>query len=442
MQRELDQLGEQIVEVVEDEHGMPLSAGRKRRTIAGSLKRALRKRDGTCTFPGCTHRIFLEDHHIRHWADGGETSLANALLLCSVHHRHVRHQQRHLRGHHLRLVGMPAQRRYADLADRVPAGGEPGGERRRRRLGAVGRRGPERDAQLVQLGGLAERSERVAGDVAVALALLPRGREAGVVDDARDGDRPRRTMRGLHEQRRIATGAEQADRAALEQHRAGRRRPGARLAAEHVELQRAEVLDDEQLQRLPGAGGPHARGTVTVRVRGLATVRCRGVTAVGVRGITAVSAGGVAAVQVQEAAVHAVHAGAVVRARHSISATRRRRAHDDRAAALGGGDAGASPDGGDGGGGDVAVAVELERGVGGAAGEVARRDLAAQHRAGAEHGAEADEADREREDHGDQAAAHGAQIAEQLAPADAARASHGRPAGPGARRRPGGRRRA
>ncbi|HEX2689720.1 MAG TPA: DUF222 domain-containing protein, partial [Kofleriaceae bacterium] len=78
-----------VVEVIEDEHGVPLSVGRKRRTIAGALKRALHKRDKTCTYPGCTHRIFLEGHHIQHWADGGETSLGNTALLCSLHHRHV-----------------------------------------------------------------------------------------------------------------------------------------------------------------------------------------------------------------------------------------------------------------------------------------------------------------------------------------------------------------
>jgi hypothetical protein len=37
----------------------------------------------------CTNRIFLEGHHIQHWADGGETSLRNTTLLCSLHHRHV-----------------------------------------------------------------------------------------------------------------------------------------------------------------------------------------------------------------------------------------------------------------------------------------------------------------------------------------------------------------
>jgi len=78
-----------VVEVIEDEHGAPLSVGRKRRTITGPLKRALHTRDKTCTFPGCTNRLFLEGHHIKHWADGGETALNNATLMCSYHHQFV-----------------------------------------------------------------------------------------------------------------------------------------------------------------------------------------------------------------------------------------------------------------------------------------------------------------------------------------------------------------
>jgi hypothetical protein len=78
-----------VVEILEDEQGAPLSVGRKRRTIAGALRRALHRRDRSCTFPGCTNRLFLEGHHIQHWADGGETSLSNTALLCSLHHRHV-----------------------------------------------------------------------------------------------------------------------------------------------------------------------------------------------------------------------------------------------------------------------------------------------------------------------------------------------------------------
>ncbi len=29
---------------------------------------------------------FVDAHHVRHWAEGGETSVANTLLLCSHHH--------------------------------------------------------------------------------------------------------------------------------------------------------------------------------------------------------------------------------------------------------------------------------------------------------------------------------------------------------------------
>jgi hypothetical protein len=78
-----------VIEVIEDDQGVPLSVGRKRRTIAGSIKRALLRRDTSCAYPGCANRTFLEGHHIKHWADGGETTLDNGLLLCSHHHRFV-----------------------------------------------------------------------------------------------------------------------------------------------------------------------------------------------------------------------------------------------------------------------------------------------------------------------------------------------------------------
>ncbi|HEV2767804.1 MAG TPA: HNH endonuclease signature motif containing protein, partial [Acidimicrobiales bacterium] len=49
----------------------------------------LAARDGGCRFPGCTNRRFLDGHHIRHWAAGGETSVANLVLVCRRHHRAV-----------------------------------------------------------------------------------------------------------------------------------------------------------------------------------------------------------------------------------------------------------------------------------------------------------------------------------------------------------------
>jgi hypothetical protein len=68
-----------------------LDVGRKRRTIPPALRRALEVRDRGCRFPGCGMR-FTDAHHVRHWADGGETSLDNLILLCGHHHRLVHEQ--------------------------------------------------------------------------------------------------------------------------------------------------------------------------------------------------------------------------------------------------------------------------------------------------------------------------------------------------------------
>jgi hypothetical protein len=77
-----------IVELRERD-GEPLSVGRKRRTIPPAMRRALSSRDRGCRFPGCENRRFLHGHHIRHGAWGGETKLANLVLLCPRHHRFV-----------------------------------------------------------------------------------------------------------------------------------------------------------------------------------------------------------------------------------------------------------------------------------------------------------------------------------------------------------------
>ncbi|MCY7302843.1 MAG: HNH endonuclease [Thermoleophilia bacterium] len=70
--------------------GLTVSVGRSRRTVPPGLRRLLEARDGhTCCFPGCERRRYLQAHHRQHWAQGGETSLENLVLLCYQHHRIV-----------------------------------------------------------------------------------------------------------------------------------------------------------------------------------------------------------------------------------------------------------------------------------------------------------------------------------------------------------------
>ena len=76
------------VTMIESVEGEILSVGRKTRTVPHAIRRALERRDRGCRFPGCTSR-FCDAHHVEHWADGGETSLGNLLLLCRRHHRAV-----------------------------------------------------------------------------------------------------------------------------------------------------------------------------------------------------------------------------------------------------------------------------------------------------------------------------------------------------------------
>jgi len=80
-----------VVCIKEDKNGEPLSIGRRSRSIPPPMRRALRARDKGCRFPGCTHTRFVDGHHIKHWADGGETSLDNLVLLCR-HHHHLVHE--------------------------------------------------------------------------------------------------------------------------------------------------------------------------------------------------------------------------------------------------------------------------------------------------------------------------------------------------------------
>jgi 5-methylcytosine-specific restriction endonuclease McrA len=71
-----------------DADGRLVEVGARTRTIPPALRRALHDRDRSCRFPGCGVR-FGQGHHVRHWAQGGPTTLANLALLCRRHHRAV-----------------------------------------------------------------------------------------------------------------------------------------------------------------------------------------------------------------------------------------------------------------------------------------------------------------------------------------------------------------
>jgi hypothetical protein len=88
--------------------GSVLDVGRKTRTVPPRMRRALDHRDGGCRFPGCGSR-FCDAHHVRHWADGGETTLDNLVLLCRVHHRAV-----HEEGFEVEIVAGEPRFRWPD----------------------------------------------------------------------------------------------------------------------------------------------------------------------------------------------------------------------------------------------------------------------------------------------------------------------------------------
>jgi Domain of unknown function (DUF222)/HNH endonuclease len=79
-----------VTRVITDARSEPLDVGRRTKLVSSALRRAAVVRDRGCRFPGCERPPgWCDAHHVRHWADGGETSLANLLLLCRPHHRAI-----------------------------------------------------------------------------------------------------------------------------------------------------------------------------------------------------------------------------------------------------------------------------------------------------------------------------------------------------------------
>lgn len=71
-----------------------LDVGRAQRLFTAAQRRALAVRDKRCRAAGCDMpAAWSEAHHLHPWSRGGETDLANAILLCS-HHHHRAHDDR------------------------------------------------------------------------------------------------------------------------------------------------------------------------------------------------------------------------------------------------------------------------------------------------------------------------------------------------------------
>jgi hypothetical protein len=84
------------VQTLIEHRGVPLWLGNEVRSASHQQRRALRMRSGGaggCEFPGCTHRRFVDAHHVTHHGDGGRTDPANLVMLCSWHHREL-HRRR------------------------------------------------------------------------------------------------------------------------------------------------------------------------------------------------------------------------------------------------------------------------------------------------------------------------------------------------------------
>jgi len=95
-----------IIPVVLGAGSQILDIGRARRLFPPGILHAMWLRDKGCTIPGCgAPPLWVDAHHLIHWADGGPTALTNAApaLRATPHHRpptrldrHRHHQRSHL----------------------------------------------------------------------------------------------------------------------------------------------------------------------------------------------------------------------------------------------------------------------------------------------------------------------------------------------------------
>ena len=76
----------QLLEEPWNKPSLPLDIGWSD-SIPWYIRKAIMLRDRSCAWPGCSRpAAWCDAHHVKHKADGGETSVANCVLLCQFHH--------------------------------------------------------------------------------------------------------------------------------------------------------------------------------------------------------------------------------------------------------------------------------------------------------------------------------------------------------------------
>jgi Domain of unknown function (DUF222) len=85
-----------ISRIITGPNGEILDSGRATRTFTAAQRRAIIARDRHCQHGHCdTPAAWCDIHHKTHWADGGPTSITNAILLCGRHHHRQQTQHHH-----------------------------------------------------------------------------------------------------------------------------------------------------------------------------------------------------------------------------------------------------------------------------------------------------------------------------------------------------------
>jgi hypothetical protein len=76
-----------LTRVVLGSDSVVIDVGRAKRVVPGATRKALNTRDNSCRWPGCDRPAsWSAAHHLVHWTKGGNTDMANLVLLCYRHH--------------------------------------------------------------------------------------------------------------------------------------------------------------------------------------------------------------------------------------------------------------------------------------------------------------------------------------------------------------------